>query len=99
VQKIERDFAPTTINHHPRSTMVSSNMRFLLSLCFLALAIYLRAELRAQRRERLKQEFRQNQSAFQNEYNARLQEMQTRLNAYEQKQPWNSEAVTPTIAV
>jgi sensor domain CHASE-containing protein len=79
--------------------MVSSNMQFLLSMCFLMLAIYLRAELRAQRRERLKQEIRQNQSAFQNEYNARLQEMQTRLNAYEQKQPWNSEAYTPTIAL
>jgi hypothetical protein len=25
--------------------------------------------------------------------------MQTRLNAYEQKQPWNSEAYTPTIAL
>ena len=79
--------------------MVSSNMQFLLTLCFLALAICLRTELRAQRRERLKQEIRQNQSAFQNEYNARLQEMQTRLNAYEQKQPWNSEAYTPTIAL
>ena len=55
--------------------MVSSNMQFLLSMCFLALAICLRAELRAQRRERLKQEIRQNQSAFQNEYNARLQEI------------------------
>ena len=79
--------------------MVSSNMHFLLSLCFLMLAIYLRAELRAQRRERLKQEIRQNQSAFQNEYNARLQEMQTRLHAYEQNQSWNSEAYTPTIAL
>ena len=78
--------------------MVSSNMQFLLTLCFLALAICLRAELRAQRRERLKQEIHQNQSAFQNKYNARLQEMQARLNAYEQEK-WNSETYTPTIAL
>jgi hypothetical protein len=88
------------------TTMASSKVQALLSICFLAFAIYLRAELRAQRRERLKQEVHQNQSLLEKEYNARLDAMQARLVAYEHEKQLHtrnritelSEKQTPTLA-
>jgi hypothetical protein len=86
--------------------MVSSKVQFLLSISFFALAIYLRAELRATRRERVKQEAHQQQLLLEKDYNARLEAMQARIIEYEQQQQLQtrnrimelSEKQDPTLA-
>jgi len=60
-------------------------IRFLPIACFIFLMIYLRAELRVLRRERVKQEAHQHQLLLEKEYNERLEAMQARIIEYEQQ--------------